>query len=382
VREDPEREGLLYAGTEFGLFASFNDGETWQSLQQNLPTTRVADLQVAHGDLVVATHGRSFWIMDDLTPLRQLTRQVADADMHLYDPRPAHIANPSSGGDHEDREPQGPAAPAFLNYAFAEVPDTTVTLEIRTASGETVRHFTTDSTAAAEDHTKSLLALEAGMNRMGWNLTGTPVHTVDDAIVWGYTGGPKAVPGTYIVRLSVAGGATQTQDLELRMDPRIEDVTVADLQASHDLATTIRDTLTNVYDAVRMIRSVRDQMQFVAQHAEEAGHGGDLMARADSIGETLSSIEQELMQVKNESFQDPLNYPPMLDNQYAYLYGYVAMPDGPPTAGARQRFADLNEQWSTLRGRLMDVMNTEVQAFNERVRAVGPPVFVPSASTP
>jgi len=86
--------------------------------------------------------------------------------------------------------------------------------------------------------------------------------------------------------------------------------------------------------------------------------------------------------VKNESFQDPLNYPPMLDNQYAYLYGYVAMPDGPPTAGARQRFADLNEQWSTLRGRLMDVMNTEVQAFNERVRAVGPPVFVPSASTP
>jgi len=378
VREDPEQEGLLYAGTEFGLHVSFNDGESWQSLQQNLPVTRVPDLKVKDGDLVIATHGRSFWVMYDLTPLRQMSERVAQADVHLFSPPAAHLVSSSGGdADHEDRDPAGDPGGATLDYTFAEAPDTTVTLDILNQDGAVVRHFTSD-TSAAESGNHPLLPADAGHNRVSWNLRTDGVNTVDDAVVWGYTGGPKVPPGTYTARLAVANEDTLTQSLEVRMDPRIENVTRADLQAQYNLATSVRDTTDAIYDAIRTLRSVREQVTTVAQHASEAGHD-DLMARADSIGERLTSIEQDLMQTENESPQDPLNFPPQLDNQYAYLYGYVAGPDGPPTEQARTRFRDLNEQWAEMRGRLQQVLNTALPQFNEQLRQVdSQPVFTPA----
>lgn len=376
VREDPEREGLLYAGTEFGLYVSFNDGENWQSLQQNVPVTRVPDLKVKDGDLVIATHGRSFWVMNDLTPLRQLSETVAEANAHLYAPPAAYLVDKSGWSDPEDREPGGDPGGATLDYSFAEAPDTTVTLDVLDGSGEVVRSFTSDSTAAEENDTPVLPA-ESGMNRFSWNLRTKGIDTVDDAVVWGYTGGVKVVPGTYTVRLAIANGDTLRQPLEVRMDPRLRNVTRNELQAQHDLATAIRDSTTAIYDAIRTLRSVREQVNSVARHAEEAGHE-NLLAQADSISEKLTSIEEELMQTKNESFQDPLNFPPRLDNQYAYLYGYVAGPDGPPTEGARTRFEDLNEQWAPIRDRLHTVLDTDVAEFNQRVRALdSDPVFIP-----
>jgi hypothetical protein len=218
------------------------------------------------------------------------------------------------------------------------------------------------------------------MNRFHWSLRGEDVNTVDDAILWGYTGGPKVVPGTYTARLATAAGDTLTQSFDVKMDPRIEDVTAADLQAQYDLATSIRDTLNVVYDAIRTLRSVREQVRSVATHAKEAGHDG-LTPQADSIAQELTAIEQELMQTKNQSHQDPLNYPPQLDNQYAYLYGFVAGPDGPPTESARTRFEDANEQWREHRSQLQEVLETDVAAFNERARELeSDPVFVPSSS--
>ena len=379
VREDPEREGLLYAGTEFGLHVSFNDGQDWQSLQQNLPVSRVPDLKVHDNDLVVATHGRSFWIMDDLSPLRQLTTPVAEADAHLFEPEAAYLVNPTRGDDPEDREPAGRPGGARFDYTFAEAPDSTVTLEVLNPNGDVVRSFTSDSAAAAEAD-ETMLPVEAGHTRFRWNLRSDGVDDVDDAITWGYTGGVKAVPGTYQVRLRVAGEPTQTQSFAVRMDPRLEDVTQQDLQAQHDLAVAVRDSLNSIYDAIRTIRSVRSQVTSVASHAAEAGHDdADMQTLADTIASKLSSIEGELMQVKNESNQDPLNFPPMLDNQYASLYGYVAAPDGPPTDGARERFADLNDEWAALQDRMQQVMRTDVAAFNQRVGEMGPPVFVPTS---
>ena len=379
VREDPEREGLLYAGTEFGLYVSFNDGRDWQSLQQNLPLTRVPDLKIKDDDLVVATHGRSFWILDDLDPLRQINDQVADADIHLFSPSPAVLVN-SAGGDEadpEDREPAGNPAGATIDYLLREAPDTTVTLDILDANGSVVKSYTSDSSTARKNEVPVLPA-DAGMNRFQWSLRGEDVNTVDDAILWGYTGGPKVVPGTYTARLATADGDTLSRSFEVQMDPRLDDVTGADLQAQYDLATSIRDTLNGVYDAIRTIRSVREQVQSVAHHASEAGHE-DLMSQADSIATALTEIEEKLMQTKNESHQDPLNFPPQLDNQYAYLYGNVAGPDGPPTAGARTRFDDLNEQWDEYRTRLQRLLDTDLARFNERVEDLEQePVFVPS----
>ena len=377
VREDPEREGLLYAGTEFGVHVSFNDGQDWQSLQQNLPVTRVPDLKVKDDDLVVATHGRSFWILDNLAPLRQLSDPVADADMHLYAPAVAHLVDTHGGdADHEDRDPAGDPGGATIDYLFAEAPDTTVTLDVIDNRGSTVRSFTSDSAAAQKAGTSALPA-EDGMNRFHWSLRTEAVSTVDDAVVWGFTGGPKVPPDTYTLRLATADGDTLRESLDVRMDPRLNDVTTADLQAQYDLATEVRDTTNAIYNAVRTIRSVREQVTSVAEHASDAGHD-NLMDRAGSIADTLTAIEEKLMQTQNESHQDPLNFPPRLDNQYAYLYGYVAGPDGPPADGARERLADLNEQWLPLRDRLHTVLDTDVERFNERVRALdSEPVFVP-----
>ncbi len=379
VREDPEREGLLYAGTEFGLYVSFNDGQDWQSLQRNLPVTRVPDLKVKNNDLVVATHGRSFWILDDLTPLRQLTDRVAEKDIHLFTPPAAHLVSTyGNEADHEDREPANDPSGATIDYLLAEAPDTTVTLDVLDNDGSVVQHFTSDS-AAAKKAQKPVLPAESGMNRFHWSLRGEDVNTVDDAILWGFTGGPKVVPGTYTARLATATGDTLTQSFDVKMDPRLEDVTGADLQAQYDLATSIRDTLNAVYDAIRTIRSVREQVNSVAKHASEAGHDG-LTARADSISEKLTSIEENLMQTKNESHQDPLNYPPQLDNQYAYLYGNVAGPKGPPTESARTRFENLNEQWREHRRQLQSILDTDVKQFNEQARALqSDPVFVPTS---
>jgi len=379
VREDPEREGLLYAGTEFGLYVSFNDGQNWQSLQRNLPVSRVPDLKVKDNDLVVATHGRSFWILDNLAPLRQLTDRVAEKDMHLFSPPSAyHVSTYGGEADNEDRKPANDPSGATIDYLFAEAPDTTVTLDVLDNGGSVVQRFTSDS-AAAKKAQKPVLPAESGMNRFHWSLRSEDVNTVDDAILWGFTGGPKVVPGTYTARLATATGDTLSQSFDVKMDPRLEDVTGADLQAQYDLATSIRDTLNAVYDAIRTIRSVREQVNSVAEHAKKAGHDG-LTAQADSISEKLTAIEEDLMQTKNESHQDPLNYPPQLDNQYAYLYGNVAGPKGPPTESARTRFEDLNEQWREHRRQLQSILDTDVKQFNEQARALqSDPVFVPTS---
>ena len=379
VREDPDREGLLYAGTEFGMFVSFDDGAHWQSFQQNLPATPITDLKVHKQDLVVATQGRSFWIMDNLTPLHDLTDAVASADHHLVKPRAAYLVSPSGGWG--EYSPEGPPRGAQFHYFFEETPEETVTLEVLNPQGEVIRSFTSDS-SAAEEADEPVLPVEAGLNNFSWDMVSKPVDTVDGAIVWGYTGGVKALPGTYELRLSV-GDESQTQSFEVRKDPRLTDVTRQDLVAQHDMATTIRDTLNSVYDSIRMLRMVREQVQSTMKYAKEAEMSSDeLTAMADSVTQQLTAVEQELIQTNAESFQDVINYPPQLDNQFAYLYGYVAGPNGRPTEGAQTRFDDLNAQWADLRTELQSIMDTELAQFNQMVRdQVGSqPVLVPATS--
>jgi photosystem II stability/assembly factor-like uncharacterized protein len=367
VREDPDRQGLLYAGTEFGLFVSFDDGAHWQSLQLNLPVTPVMDLAVHHQDLVVATQGRSFWILDDLTPLHQIDREMASEAVWLFDPRDPYRVD--IGGGFGEDWPEYPREGAWIFYNLREPLPDEITLEILDGDGEVVQTFTSDSAKAREEDTPALPA-EAGMNRFVWNLRYPAVDEVDDAVVWGFTGGPLAMPGKYSARVT-AGETSQTREFEVLADPRREDVTAEAYQAQFEMAVAIRDTLNSVYDAIRTIRSVREQAKSTVSHAVEAGQEEDLKAQADSIAAKLTDIEQGLMQTKNESRQDPLNFPPRLDNQFAYLYGYVAGPNDQPTEGAHTRFQDLNQEWSELRDRLDTVLRTDVAALNQLLQERG-----------
>jgi hypothetical protein len=385
VREDKERKGLLYAGTEFGLYVSFNDGQNWQSLQQNLPVTRIPDIKVHDNDLVVATHGRSFWIMDDLSPLRQVTEQTEKKNMHLYNPGPAYLVRKSRGGDAEDREPEGPKGGAAFDYMFKEKPDTTVTLEILNDEGKVIRTYTSDS-AKSEEAGEPVLPVKKGHTRFHWNLFAKGVKTVGETMLWETAGiaGLFAIPGTYQVRLSVEGGGSQTQTFQVRKDPRCKEVTQEDFREQQKLALELKDSLNSIYNAIRTIRSVREQVNSVVSHAKEAGHKDpDIKEMAEAITKNLTKTEHQLLQTKNESFQDPLNFPPKLKSQYAFLYNYVNSPSAalrgpiPPTSGARERLAELNEKWTAIRDGLQNVLDTKVAEFNKKVDDLGEPVFLP-----
>ncbi|MFQ5689977.1 MAG: WD40/YVTN/BNR-like repeat-containing protein [Gemmatimonadota bacterium] len=374
IREDPERTGLLYAGSEYGMYVSFDDGRSWQSLQLNLPVVPVTDLRVHHGDLVVATQGRSFWILDDLSPLRQLNEEVAASPVHLFQPRDAFRTGGGGFGG-------GGGAGATIYYYLARAPEGNATVEILDENGQVVRTYATRPSkfekreGDPEGYKPDSIPAETGLNRMRWNLAYEKPPLLKDAVIWGFTGGLRAVPGTYRVRLTV-GDETQTRDLHVRLDPRLH-VTREALQAQFDMMRRVRDMLVRDHDAVRDIRSVRKQLKEQAKLAEDAGFGEGLTAMADSIGKKLTGVEEELFQTKNQSGQDPLNFPPKLDNQIAYLYGYLLGTTDRPNVGASERMADLKEQLDGYLADLRKILDEDVARFNRTLEERGvPPIVV------
>ncbi len=371
VREDPVREGLLYAGTEFGLYVSFDGGDSWQRFQQNLPITPITDMQVHEGDLVMGTQGRSFWILDDVAPLRTMSAATLASDVHLYTPREAVRA--------QGVFPSG----ASIYFALGEGMEETIDLEIVDSGGEVVRVYSSNP-GSWDDEAKAAigrgsswapdrLQTSAGLNRMVWNLQGEGPDLVQGARIWGFTGRVPAVPGRYEVRLT-AGEATQTQPLAVHIDPRVADqVTVADLRQQHDLMVRVRGLLQQSHDAVREARSIRSQMSDIAESVEEAGYGDDFTEMADAAGEKLTDVEEELFQTRNRSGQDMLNFPPMLDNEIANLYGYIGSTYDRPNAVAAVRAAELEEELGGWLSTLQQIIDTDVAEFNNRLREAGVP---------
>jgi len=379
VREDRERQGLLYAGTEFGMYVSFNDGRNWQSLQLNLPITPVTGMEQMHDDIIISTQGRSFWVLDDVTPLRQLTETVANSSMFLFQPRPAYRVN--SGGSNGYVDPEPLPGKALIHYYLANEPTEPVTLEILDAGGNLVRTFSSDS-AISEDNNEDPISAGAGMNRVTWDAMYPGLNTTEGAVLWGYGGGVKAPPGTYQVRLSVDGD-TRAQSFEVLKDPRLEQVTQQDFLEQFRLAIAIRDTLNQVYDAIRQTQAVREQVAAAQERVEDAGLADEFEGMADSIATDLTTVEETLTQTKNQSGQDPIRFPPMLDNQIVALYEYVTGVDGyryggaegRPTQGAMDLFADLNLSWVAVRDRLDLILSTDVNEFNAMLEQSGVPAI-------
>lgn len=383
VREDPDREGLLYAGTEFGMFVSFDDGARWQSLQLNLPTTPITDLALKRGDLVVATQGRAFWILDDLTPLHQVDREMearlAEAGAYFYEPRDPYRVDIGGYYGGFAATPEYPPEGATLDYVLAEDVDGPVTLTILDGDGERVRRFTSDTSGARADGERPL-PTAAGMHRVTWGLRHPDVHAPDDQILWGSLGAPRAAPGPYRARL-VAAGDTMTRAFDLRMDPRWTDVSRADLEAQEELGLAMRDTLSALFGAVETLRDVRSQLEGVAGRLEDAGVSSDraraIRADADSLVESTRGLEGELVQRRFEAYFDIAKYPPKLATELAYAYGTLLGQDAAPTQGVRSRWEDLLPVWAEKRESL-EVLLDRVDRFNATLQEASvPPVVAP-----
>lgn len=389
VREDPARKGLLYAGTEFGIYVSFDDGESWQSFQQELPVTPITDLAITENDLVVATQGRSFWILDDLTPLHSLTEAIAGADLHLFTPRDTHRFGGGlsfgRGGPAGKNPPGGVIIRYLLGEESAEGEE--LTLEILDGQDRVVRRLSsvTPEPQAPNPWRRFLgdvggdgkLPAEKGMNTYVWNFRHHDAEMVQDAVVWGIGRGPMVPPGSYRVRLTL-NGETRTAGFRILADPRLG-VSGEDLDAQYRLARNVWESLSESHRAWKRIRSIREQVNDLVENLEAAGRGEGLEEAAGPLLEKLAAIEEAIHQMKAESSQDVLNYTPRLDNQLVALRSVIESADARPTDGAVAREAELREELDRLLARLRALEEDDLEGFNRLVEErSGGRVILPS----
>jgi len=272
VREDPARKGLLYAGTETGAWVSFDDGSHWQSLQLNLPFTPVHDLIIHDGDLAVATHGRSFWVLDDLSPLRQANASIASEDAHLFKPQTATRTRSGHLNARRYAIGENPPDGAILYYSLKEAPKDPIKLELLDTQGKVLRTFSSEIKKKEEapeewerDEEAERIPAAAGLNRFAWDLRLEPPVKIPAAIYDnGRPAGPLVLPGGYQVRLTVAGKSF-TAPLEVKLDPRVK-ISEEDLRKQFDLMLKLRDRQDEMNKAILAIRDLRVQLQALEKH--------------------------------------------------------------------------------------------------------------------
>ncbi len=377
VREDPRVAGLLYAGTETGMYVSFDDGENWQALQLNLPVVPITDLALHRemNDLVVATQGRSFYVLDDLTVLQSYAAAAKPAGDFFFATEPAYrtagFRAPAGPGDTFG---ENPPAGAVFHFMVSEEPKGEATLEITDlGSKKVVRRFSTKQEPGGEEGQQRgrrggggsmRFAVKQGFNRFEWNLRHEDAKSFPGLIMWaGSTTGPRAAPGKYQARLTV-NGKTLTSEFEVRKDPRLK-TTQEEFDKQLSLLTQIRDKLTETHEAIIRIREVKKQLE------DWSGKYKELEPQAKELSKKLTAVEEELYQTKLRSSQDPLNYPIKLNNKLAALAGIVASADAAPTEQSYQLHEELTSKINAQLKLMKSALDTDLAAFNRLVKEKG-----------
>ena len=390
IVEDPNKRGFLYAGTERGIYYSANDGENWQSLQLNLPVVPITDLTVQkrEKDLVVATQGRSFYVLDNLPVLYQLA-EAQKADAFLF--KPEDVYRTSGGGGNLPPTAtvgRNPAGGAVVNYYLKEKASKEVTLEFLDSSGKVLRKFTKKAEPIASagqtspEQQNQLPAgeppvpAEVGLNTFVWNYRLPNAATVPGLIMWGGSlAGPRVSPGNYQVRLSIDGKAVATEPFAIKADPRLS-TSNEDFTKQFDLMSKINKKLTDTHNAILDIRDTRTQLESISRRLK-APDQKDLIDKAKEIAKKLSDIEEALFQTKIKSGQDALNYPIRLNNKLAALGSSVDGSDDAPTAQSFVVYDDLTAQIDAQLASLAKIKSEDIAEFNKQFAAKGLPVIIP-----
>ena len=427
IREDPTRRGLLYAGTETGIYVSFDDGAAWEPLKGNpatrvggaLPVVPIHDLVIKEpeGDLVIATHGRSFWTLDDLGAVRAIFDERSPV---LVKPRPTvrYMANGGfSGkttrgknyrmpgpvmvtftqsddprtGDKVDQyldAAKNPPDGAIIQYFLRAKPDGDISLTFLTGEGAEIRRLSShdpEAEAKTEDERKAIrkrkeprIPKEDGLNRFVWNLRYPDATRVEDddvanELVEGAIPGPPVPPGSYRIRLQVAD-QTYEQELEVRKDPRVS-ASEADLQAQFALLKQVHDRLSETHKAINQLRAIRRRAQDWAARAKDKPELEAVEKAAQALIERLKPIEAELIQVDIKARGDQLLFPARLTSKLAYLIGVISSSDAAPTVSAREVFDDVSRRLQTQLDQLSEAVATEVAFLNQSIQNANlPPV--------
>ena len=439
VREDRKRKGLLYAGTERGVFFSFDDGANWQSLQGSLPVSPVYDLALHNNDLIAATHGRAFWVLDDLSPLQQYKPENANEDVHLYAPSPANHTQFGGGGGAGDRG-QNPPTGAVIYYSLktalkkpgekkpeekkpeaqAAAPGTAtpegkepgqsqpagapvppkpeatpaegaenasskpspITVEILDQKGQVVRKYPPKTQPADEGGDEEGprppergLPTEAGLNRFVWDMNYEGATRVPRSPLWG--GGTDG-PEALPGKYQVrltVNGKQYTAPLEIVRDPRLK-VTQQDLEKQFDLLMKIRDRVTQAHDAINQIRDIRAQITALNKRLENQPQAKAVAEAGKQLDKKMTEVEEVLIQTKARSGQDVLNYPIRLNNYLVALGGVVGSADSAPTQASYEVFDMLSKQLDEQLSKWKQILNTDVPAYNDAVRKQEVPAII------
>jgi photosystem II stability/assembly factor-like uncharacterized protein len=390
IREDPNRRGMLYAGTETGLYFSANDGESWSQMQLNLPIVPITDLALhkRDKDLVVATQGRSFWVLDNLPVLHQWA-DAQNANAFLFKPEDAYRMAGFGGFQLPRAATVGANPPngAVINYYLKEKPKQEVTLEFLDAGGKVIRKFSgkpapdiagapAPATAAGppQPGADPQLPTDVGLNRFVWGLRMPNAAGLPGLIMWAASlNGPKIVPGNYQVRLSVDGKAVATESFALKADPRIS-TTQDDFQKQFDLLSKIGAKITETHTAIAEIRDLRKQLEELSARLKPEQK--DLKDKAADIIKNMTAVEEELMQTKIKSGQDALNFPIKLNNKLAALNSIVDGGDAAPTSQSYDVYKDLTAKIDAQLARLNMIKTTDIAAFNKMYADKALPVIL------
>ncbi len=328
VRVDPVRPGLLYAGTEWGMYVSFDDGKSWKSFQLNLPIVSIRDVHIKGESLIAATHGRSFWMIDDLGPLRQISDEIVAKSHHLYKPKPAYRMAQSGGWGRSNTRLVGENHPngVLFNFFIKDYePEKTVSLEITDMAGELIRCFSTDAKGK-----KHRLNVKEEENRFVWDMRYDGFKEFDGMILYSSPNrGPKAIPGQYIATLKIEDKESQVE-FDIDKDPRMK-TTDEEYVKQRDFLLEVRDLVSESHQAIIDIRSIREDINYFKRKYDDKEQYDDLLMLANKLDEKMGVIENNIHMTKNQSRQDPLNYGIRINNRLAFLMADQQRGDYPPT---------------------------------------------------
>ncbi|MGZ5446015.1 MAG: VPS10 domain-containing protein [Thermoanaerobaculia bacterium] len=424
LRSDMRRKGLLYAGTERGLYVSFDDGANWQSLQLNLPVVPITDLTLRDDDLIAATQGRSFWVLDDLTPLQQLEPEVTAKRAHLFTPRAAWRTGGYTPAKTPRNQGTNPPQGIVVNYWIAPdtKPETKVKLAFVDLNGAVIRELEgevkppppvveateqkdpppqpakkvgvkseggekeaktaepakedeeKDPKAEKEKEKNKLPDTAPGFNRYAWNLRYHEAKKFEGLVLWGGgTDGPRVPPGTYSVRLTV-GEESMTVPALLKQDPR-SSAKEADLRAQFDFLLAANRKLTEIHEQIERVREVREQLAGIRTRIGKGEAGKPIVEATKALDKKMTAIEEALYQTKNRSAQDPLNFPIRLNDKLASVADSAATGDFAPTEQQRAVYARLVEQIDAQLAQLRAVWETDLPALNAMVKQAEVPAI-------
>lgn len=377
IRADKKKKGLLYAGTETGFYISLDDGANWQQLQLNLPISPINDLVIQDNDLVVATAGRSFWILDDLAAFQNIktTKQAVT----IFKPKDTYRIFSGSTDKYISGLGQNPKQGVTVDYYLAKSIDS-VELKLEVLENNTViRTYTNQKPKKFKSwpggpSKPAILPSKKGYNRFTWDFNREASPTIDGVFVFGGYAGSSVVPGTYTFRLLLEGQISET-DVTILPNPKIK-ASEADFKEQQELLKTIESTIKSIHESVISMRSAKTQLKAYANLLKENEQADTLIEKGKELITRIDTWEQNLIQPKQKTFQDVINYNNKLNAQLAHLKGYINAEDPKVTQGAKERLKDLLLDWKTFDNEKKDIINIEMSVYNNLYKSLKLPALI------